>query len=163
MGKLPKIPLVSFLLLTATYGVFGWLYAAWVTDLAAKAKLWHGWLAPQSAFAISYGLGLLVIIWIIVFFTSPMSLLTLGMDNWLRADAKALFAIALSIVIFALVVEYPIFLTRSLILSATAILFRLDLQTVGCSHTLARYLLVFLSIVLFAGGVFFFHLYGVDL
>ena len=158
MGRLPKIPLVSFLLLTATYGVFGWLYATWVAELATEAKLWHGWLVPSFAFAISYGLGLLAIILIIVFFTSPMSLLTLGMDNWLRADAKAIFAIAASIIIFALVVEYPIFLTRSLIMSATAILFRLDLQTFGCSHTLARYLLIFLSIVLFAGGVFLFHL-----
>ena len=161
MGWLKKVPKISLFLLIATYGVFGWLYSSWIVKLAIEEQLWNRWVTPSIALAIFYGLGLLCIITVIVFFTAPMTLFTLGMENWFRADAKALFAIAVSIVIFTLIIEYPVVLTRFLILSAAAMLFRLDLRTVGCPNKIAQLILIVLSLIAFALGVLIFNFYGV--
>ncbi|VEP16462.1 conserved membrane hypothetical protein [Hyella patelloides LEGE 07179] len=164
MDWFKKIPRISPILLIATHGVFGWLYGSWVIEeLATKARLWYAWVTPSTALAISYGLGLLSIILVILFFTTPITLITLGMDNWFRADAKALFTIIVSIVLFAIIIEYPVVLIRFLILSAAAMLFRLDLQTAGCSHKIAQVILIVLGLTAFTIGMLLFKFYGKSL
>ena len=161
MDWFKKIPRISPILLIATHGVFGWLYGSWVMEeLATKARFWYGWATPSTALAISYGLGLLSIILVIVFFTTPISLITLGMDNWFRADAKALFTILISILLFAIIVEYPVILIRFLILSAAAMLFRLDLRTAGYSRKTAQVVVVVIGLTAFTMGMLLFNFYG---
>ena len=156
-----KIPKVSLLLLIATYGVFGWLYGSWMMRFAIKLQLGYQWVNPITAHSLAYSIGLLCIFSIIIFFTAPISLFTLGMDSWFRIDAKAFLAIAISIMMFAVVIEHPVALTRFLILSAAAILFRLDLQTSGCPKTKARIVVIILSSIAFTAGVRLFYAYGI--
>ena len=153
MDWLGKIPKISFLLLIATYGVFGWLYGSWVIELANETELWFRWTEISIALGISYGLGLLFIGSIAIFCNAPLSLLTLGMSNWFKFDAKAIFAIATSVVVFAIVVEYPAILGRFLVLSSAAILFRLDLQAVGRSHRVSQAILIVISTIAFTTGM----------
>lgn len=155
MGWLKKFPRLSSILLIATYGVFGWIYGSWTVELATDVRLWYGLVRLSIASAISYGLGLCLILIIIIFFTAPTTIFTLGMASWFRLDAEAFIAIAASVVIFAFIVEYPIAFTRFLVLSATAMLFRLDLQTMGYSQNIAQVILIMLSLTAFTIGVLF--------
>lgn len=155
MGWLKKFPRLSSILLIATYGVFGWIYGSWIVELATDIRLWYGLVSLSIASAISYGLGLCLILIIIIFFTAPTTIFTLGMASWFRLDAEAFIAIAASVVIFAFIVEYPIAFTRFLVLSATAMLFRLDLQTMGYSQNIAQVILIMLSLTAFTIGVLF--------
>lgn len=156
-----KIPKVSFLLLIATYGVFGWLYSSWMMRFALQLQLRWERIAPITAHSIAYAIGLLAVLTIVLFFTAPMSLFTLGMDSWFRIDAKAFVAIAISIMMFAIVIEHPVALARFLILSAAAILFRLDLRTMGCPKIRARIILLTFSSIAFTVGVRLFYIYGI--
>ena len=149
-GKIPKI---SSFLLIATYGVFGWLYGSWIAELANKTKLWFQWAEVPIALGISYGLGLLFIGSIAVFCNAPINLLTLGMSNWFRFNTRAIFAIATSVIVFALVIEYPAIFGRFLVLSSAAILFRLDLQTIGCSYRISQTILIVLGAIAFTTGM----------
>lgn len=158
MTWLKKFPKVSFLLLMATYGVFGWLYGDWVVDLTTRKQLWHGWFRSSVASSISYGIGLFLIVIIVFSFTAPITLLTLGMDSWFKLDSKAIAMIALSITAFALIVEHPVALARFLILSAAATLFRFDLQTAGYSSKIAKWILIVLGAIAFIIGVLLFNL-----
>ena len=157
MGWLKKIPRISLLLLLLTYGVFGWLYSGWALPLATELSTKHELISPSIAQATLFGLGLLAIATAVSYVTSPISLLTLGMGNWFRADAKALVTIALSIVVFAIIIEHPMALTRFLILSSAAMLFRLDLQTSGCSQKSAQIIIIFVSAIAFSTGLLFFY------
>lgn len=158
MVWLKKFPKISSLLLVATYGVFGWIYGSWAVNLANRSQLWHKWFISSVASSISYGLGLLLIVIVIVSFTAPISLLTLGMDSWFKLDSKAVIAIALSIAICIIIVEHPTALVRFLILSAAATLFRFDLQTNGYSSKTAQLILIFLAAIAFTAGVLIFNL-----
>jgi hypothetical protein len=153
MARLKKFPKVSCLLLIATYGVFGWLYGDWIVELTNKEQLWHKWFIPSIALGISYGIGLLLIAIVVLFFTAPITLLTLGMDSWFKLDSKAIIAIAISIAICIIIVEHPVVLSRFLILSAAATLFRFDLQTAGYQYTRARWILIFVGAFSFMIGV----------
>lgn len=157
MGWLKKIPRISLFLLLLTYGVFGWLYSEWTLPLSAKLSAKHELVSPLIAQAALFSLGLLSISIAVSYFTSPISLLTLGMSNWFRADAKALLTIALSIVVFAIIIEHPVALTRFLILSSAAMLFRLDLQTSGCSQKSAQIIIIFVSAIAFSAGLLLFY------
>ena len=160
MGWLRKIPKISLFLLISTYGVFGWLYNSWAIELIIEEQILNRWFKPPVALAITYGLGVLCIICLILFFTTPITMLTLGMDNWFRADAGAFFAIAFSIFIFAILVKYPVIFSHFLVLSAAAMLFRLDLQTAGCPSRFAQFILIILSLIAFALGLAIFNFYG---
>lgn len=157
MNWLQKVPRLSLILLIATYGVFGWIYGSWTIELETEYRLWYGLVTPLIASAISYCLGLCLILIIIIFFTAPVALFTLGMSSWFKLDAQAFFAIAASMIIFAFVVEYPIAFTRFLILSAAAMLFRLDLQTTGYSHKIAQLILIVLGSISFSAGMLLFY------
>jgi len=157
MSWLKKIPRISLLLLLLTYGVFGWLYSKWALPFAAELGAKYELISPLIAQVAFFGLGLVSISIAVSYFTSPISLLTLGMSNWFRADAKALLTIALSIVIFAIIIEHPMALTRFLILSSAAILFRLDLQTSGCSQKSAQIIIIFVSSIAFSAGLLLFY------
>lgn len=157
MNWLQKVPKISSILLIATYGVFGWIYGSWTMELETEYRLWYGFFRTPIASAVSYGLGLCSIAIIIIFFTAPVAIFTLGMASWFKLDAKGFFTIAASVVIFALVVEYPIAFTRFLILSAAAMLFRLDLQTLGYSQNIAQVILIVLGAISFSAGMLLFY------
>ena len=160
MGWLKRIPRISLLLILLTYGMFGWLYSEWALPLADKLDAKHELISPLIAQITLFGLGLLSISFAVSYFTSPISLLTLGMSNWFRADAKALLTIALSIVVFAVIIEHPVILTRFLILSSAAMLFRLDLQTSGCPQKSAQIIIILMSAIAFSAGLLFFYIYS---
>ncbi len=157
MALLSKIPKLSLILLIAIYGVFGWLYGGLVREAIALVGSRYRWLTPLLTEVICYLAGLIAIIILIVYFTTPITLLTLGMGNWFRADARAIVSIAISIIIFALIIEYPAILSRFLILSAAAMLFRLDLHTLGYSRTISHLILISFSLLSFSGGILFFN------
>ena len=112
MGWLNKIPKLSLILLIAIYGVFGWLYGEWMQLITGNFTPTYQWLSSLTTEIIAYAVGLVAIVVVITYFTTPINLLTLGMGNWFRADAKAVFSIAISIIIFALVIEFPAMLSR---------------------------------------------------
>jgi hypothetical protein len=157
MNWLQKVPKISSILLIAIYGVFGWIYGSWTIELATDVRLWYGLVRLSIASAISYGLGLCLILIIIIFFTAPVAIFTLGMSGWFKLDFQALGAIAASIIIFALIVEYPIAFTHFLVLSAAAMLLRLDLQTMGYSHNIVQLILIILSAISFTVGMLLFY------
>jgi hypothetical protein len=153
MAWLKRFPKISSLLMIATYGVFGWIYGALVRDLIAQEQLWHKWFISSVALGISYGIGLLSIIIIVLFFTAPITLLTLGMNHWLKLNSRALLAITLSLAAFIIIVEHPIALARFLILSAAATLFRFDLQLAGYSYKITHIIITLCSAIAFTIGV----------
>lgn len=162
MGWFKKIPKLSLLLLIATYGVFGWLYSVWSSETLVLLSPRYPWLAARfftfiTYDTVSFAVGAIAIITLVTCFTAPIALLTLGMNNWLRFDAKAVASIAITIAIFALVVEYPAVLVRLLVLSAAAMLFSLDMQTLGYSKRMSRVILLFLCLVSFTSGVLLYH------
>jgi hypothetical protein len=153
MARLKKFPKISSLLMIATYGVFGWIYGALVGELITQEQLWHKWFIPSVAIGISYGVGLLSIITIVLFFTAPITLLTLGMNHWFKLDSRALLAITLSLAAFILIIEHPVILSRFLILSAAATLFRFDLQLAGYSNKITQVILTLFSAIAFTIGI----------
>jgi hypothetical protein len=153
MAWLKKFPKISSLLMIATYGVFGLIYGALVRDFIVREQLWHKWFIPSVAIGISYGIGLLLIIIIVLFFTAPITLLTLGMNHWLKLDSRALLAITFSLAVFIIIVEHPVALARFLILSAAATLLRFDLQLAGYSYKITQVILTLFSAIAFTVGV----------
>ncbi len=157
MSWLKKIPKLSLILLGAIYGVFGWLYGDWAKEAIALLELRHQWLTPLVTEVIYYLAGLIAIVILLIYFTTPMTLLTLGMGNWFRADAKAIASIAVSIIVFALIIEYPAMLSRFLVLAAAAMLFRLDLHILGYPKAISNLILIGCSLLSFTGGVLLYN------
>ena len=141
MAWLRKIPGVSLFLLLLTYGVEGWLYSSWVANFLEKSDLWIE-LAQRTRFSILYGIAITTILFCVVVFTAPMSLIAISLDNWLKSDTRAFLSIFLGAFAFTIIVQRVDYFARFLIFTACALLLKLDLQLIGLNRWLCTLVLI---------------------
>ena len=155
-----KFPWISLIMLIATYGISGWLYADWSQDIIIEGKLWFWTIEPMIAASIIYGLAVFGIVVISNIVNTPFESLTMGLGGWLQSEAKAVMSIFFGALAFALIVQRFHYFVRFLGLLAAFLLFKLDFQTAGYSAKLSRFILILFSLGGFASGVASFYSWG---
>ena len=151
---------ISITLLLMTYGVFGWLYASWVMKMIEDEGILHQVLETQTTLAILYGVGTIWILLIAIIFTAPVALMKISLNNWLKSDMKAFLSIFFGALAFALIVQWLNYFARFFVLLASAILVKLDLQTLGLSRWLSQFFLAVMCLGSFFGGIVAFNYWG---
>lgn len=157
MSWIKKIPWLSLTILLLTYGTFGWIYGSWGIELIEQTT-WLGELEDHIANSIIYGIGIVAVLFIALIFTAPISLITLGVDNWLKSDSRAFLSIFLGAFAFAVIVQRVDYFARFLILISAALLVKLDLQLAGCKTWLSFFILTIFCLLGFIGGILAFYL-----
>jgi len=153
----PGVSLIlSLLLLLLTYGAEGWIYGSWIRQFVAENDILDRLLA-STQISILYGIAAISIMLMVVGFSSPVSLMTVGLDRWLKSDTRAFLSIFIGAFAFALIVQRIDFFARFLVLVAAVFLGKLDLQLVGCSRWLCSLILVLLCWFGFTGGILAFY------
>lgn len=152
MVWLRKIPGVSLILLLLTYGAEGWIYGSWVSRILAEGNLLSQ-INQQYRFSALYGVAVAAIIFFVVVFTSPTSLITVGLDNWLKSDTRAFISIFIGAFSFAIIVQRVDYFARFLVLASAAFLLKLDLQLIGYSRWTCSLILAILCSLGFSGGI----------
>ncbi len=154
---------ISTTLLLMTYGVFGWFHASWVTkileDEGIKNIIFQV-LEPEIRLVLLYGIGAIYIIAIAIVFTSPITLMAMSLNKWLKSDIRAFFLVFLGAFAFALIVQRLDFFATFLMLLANAILVKLDLQTLGLSRWLSYCVLAIMCLGSFFSGIIAFYYWG---
>lgn len=145
----------STLLLLLTYGVEGWMYGWWMNRILEQAVLIQ--LAQPTRWSILYCAAVVGILLLVILFSSPVSLMTDGLDNWLRSDTRAFLSIFIGAFAFAILVQRVDYFVRFLILVSAVFLVKLDLQLVGCSRWLCTVILAVLCWFGFTGGILTFY------
>ena len=158
MAWLRKIPGISLLLLLLTYAAEGWIYASWVTVRLEEGVLLSR-LQEQFRFSVLYGVAVAAIVFFVVIFTSPTSLVTVGLDSWLKSDTRAFLSIFIGAFAFAIIVQRIDYFARFLVLAAAAFLLKLDLQLVGYSRWFCSIILAFVCWLGFSGGILAFYIW----
>lgn len=149
--------LFSLLLLLATYGTEGWLYGAWIQDFTPN---FLAAMTESSRFALLYGVAVAGIILLVVTFTSPVSLVTLCLDSWLKSDTRAFLSIFFGAFAFAISVQRIDYFARFLVSIAAIFLLKLDLQLLGWNRWLCTLILNILCWFGFSGGILAFYRWG---
>lgn len=153
----PKFSLIfSLLLLLLTYGAEGWIYGSWIFKFV-EAESFLSKLVQSAQISILYGSAVIGIMFLVVIFTSPVSLVTVGLDRWLKSDTRAFLSIFIGAFTFAIVVQRVDFFGRFLVLVAAVFLGKLDLQLIGISRWLCSLILVLLCWFGFSGGILAFY------
>ena len=160
MRWLKKFPWISLILLVATYGVSGWLYAEWSHQMIIEGRLWHWTMESAIAAVIIHGFAVFVIFAIASIINTPFESLTMGLGGWLKSEAKAMMSIFLGAFAFALIVQRFHHFIRFLVLFAAFLLFKLDFRTAGYSEKISRIILILFSLGGFASGVALFYSWG---
>ena len=156
MAWLRKIPGLSLILLLLTYAAEGWIYASWVT-LILEETTFFSQLNESYRFSAFYGLAVAAIVFFVFLFTSPTSLITVGLDNWLKSDTRAFISIFIGAFAFAIIVQRVDYFARFLVLAGAAFLLKLDLQLLGYSRWFCSIILAFLCWLGFSGGILAFY------
>ncbi|MEM8831789.1 MAG: hypothetical protein AAGE96_20880 [Cyanobacteria bacterium P01_G01_bin.19] len=156
---LRKIPGLSLFLLLLTYGVEGWLYGSWAT-VFLKQSSFYASLAEQTRFSILYGIAISAILLCVIIATSPISLVALSLDNWLKSDSRAFFSIFLGAFAFTIIVQRVDYFARFLVFLASALLLKLDLQLLGFNRWLCTLVLIVLCWLGFTGGILAFYVWS---
>lgn len=156
MAWLKKFPGISLFLLLLTYGVEGWLYGSWGTKFLEKSDLLIE-LAERTRFGILYGVAITTIIFCVVIFTAPISLVAISLDNWLKSDTRAFLSIFLGAFAFTMIVQKVDYFARFLVFTACALLFKLDLQLIGFNRWLCTLILIVFCWLGFTGGILAFY------
>ncbi|MEL6493992.1 MAG: hypothetical protein AAFQ41_02570 [Cyanobacteria bacterium J06623_7] len=146
----------SLLLLLLTYGAEGWLYGTWMNRLVTTEDILLRY-AVATRVSILYGGAVVGIMLLVIIFTSPVSLVTVGLDNWLKSDTRAFLSIFIGAFAFAIVVQRVDYFARFLVLIAAVFLGKLDLQLLGCNRWLCSLILVILCWFGFTGGILAFY------
>ena len=146
----------SLLLLLLTYTVEGWLYGSWIDNFIQIENILFRYPEPIR-WIILYALAIIGITLLVVIFISPVSLMTAGLDNWLRSDTRAFLSIFLGAFAFAIFVQRVDYFTRLLVLIAAVFLGKLDLQLMGYSRWLSSVILVIFCWFGFTGGILAFY------
>ena len=146
----------SLLLLLLTYGVEGWLYGSWINNLIETENILLEY-SEATRWGILYGVAVVGIMLLVVIFTSPVSLMTVGLDNWLKSDTRAFLSIFIGAFAFAMIVQRVDYFARFLVLVAAVFLGKLDLQLMGYSRWLSSVILVFFCWFGFTGGILAFY------
>ncbi len=151
---------IAITLLLMTYGVFGWLYASWVMKMIEDEGIRHQVLETQTTLAILYGVGTIWVLLIAIIFTAPVALMKISLNNWLKSEMKAFLSIFFGALAFAIIVQWLNYFARLFVLLASAILVKLDLQTLGLSRWLSQFLLAVMCLGSFFGGIIAFNYWG---
>ena len=147
--------ILSLLLLLLTYGVEGWIYGLWMERFLEREMLLQ--FAEPTRLSILYTAAIVGIVLLVIFFTSPVSLMTVGLNGWLRSDTRAFLSIFLGAFAFAILVQRVDYFARFLVLLSAVFLLKLDLQLIGCSRWLCSFILVILCWLGFTGGILTFY------
>lgn len=142
--------LFSLLLLLVTYGAEGWIYGSWIKGLPEN---FLGLATELTRFGILYGVAVAGILLLVVVFTSPVSLMTVGLDNWLKSDTRAFLSIFIGAFAFAILVQRVDYFARLLILISAVFLLKLDLQLQGYNRWLCSFILMILCCLGFSAGI----------
>jgi hypothetical protein len=146
----------SLILLLLTYAAEGWMYGAWTTKQLESGILFTQ-LTEQMRLGIFYTTAIAAISFFVIIFTSPISLFTISLNGWLKSDTRAFLSIFIGAFAVALVVQRIDFFARFLVLTAAALLFKLDLQLSGCNRWLCSLILIILCWLGFTGGILAFY------
>lgn len=147
--------ILSLMLSLLTYGIEGWLYGLWMNRAVKYGLLSR--FAETTSLSILYSVAIAGIVLLIVLFTSPVSLLTVGLNGWLRSDTRAFLSIFIAAFAFAILVQRVDYFARFLVLIAAIFLVKLDLQLVGCNRWLCTLILAILCWFGFTGGILAFY------
>ncbi|NJK56458.1 MAG: hypothetical protein HC939_10895 [Pleurocapsa sp. SU_5_0] len=154
----PRFSLVfSLLLLVLTYAVEGFLYGPWIYKLIEKKSFLTYIVEDSVRIMILYGGAVLGISLVVILLTSPVLLITIGLNNWLKSDTRSFLSIFLAAFAFAIIVQRIDLFARFLVLIAAVFLGKLDLQLVGFSRWLSSVILVVLCCFGFTGGILAFY------
>ena len=149
----PRFSLIfSLLLLLFTYGAVGWLYCSWIHQFVIEKNLFPH-LAIPTQISLFYGAAAISIMLMVVIFTSPVSLLTVGLNRWLKSDTRAFLSIFIGAFTFAMIVQRVDIFARFLVMVCAVFLGKLDFQLMGCSRWLCSLILVILCWLGFTGGI----------
>ena len=146
---------LSLPLLLLTYGVEGWLYGSWIDRVLKQDLLTQ--LVEPARIGLLYVVAVIGISLVVVVFTSPMSLMTVGLDSWLKSDTRAFLSIFLGAFAFAIIVQRVDYFARFLVLVSAIFLGKLDLQLAGLSRWFCSVVLVILCWLGFTGGILAFY------
>jgi len=153
----PRFSLVfSLLLLLLTYGAEGLLYGAWMQGLVRQESFLTNFI-ESTRLSILYGASLLGIMLLVVMFTSPVFLLTVGLSSWLKSDTRTLISVLLGAFAFAIIVQRVDYFGRLLVLVSAVFLGKLDLQLAGCNRWVCSLILILLCWFGFTGGILAFY------
>ena len=147
--------ILSLILLLSTYSVEGWLYGSWTNRLSERGILTQ--YADITRVSILYGIAIAGIVLLVVLFTSPFSLMTVGLNRWLGSDSRAFLSIFIAAFAFAILVQRVDYFARFLVSVAAVFLVKLDLQLLGCSRGLCSLILAILCWLGFTGGILTFY------
>ncbi|BAZ46141.1 hypothetical protein NIES4102_31700 [Chondrocystis sp. NIES-4102] len=147
---------VSFVLFVLTYAAEGWMYAAWIHRLSEQGSLLLQ-LGEDIRIIVSYITALFLISFFVIVFTSPISLFTFSVNGWIKSDTTAFLSIFIGAFAFAIIVQRIDFFARFLVLTAAALLFKLDLQLLGCQRWLCSIILIIFGCLGFTSGILAFH------
>ncbi|MGL6341231.1 MAG: hypothetical protein ACRC80_19080 [Waterburya sp.] len=146
----------SLILLLLTYAAEGWMYGAWITKQLEEGVLLTQ-LTEQMRLGIFYITAIAAISFFVIIFTSPISLFTIGLNGWLKSDTRAFLSIFVGAFAVTMVFQWVDFFARFLVLTAAALLFKLDLQLSGCNRWLCSLILIILCWLGFTGGILAFY------
>jgi len=157
LRKTSRLSLIfSLLLLLLTYGAEGWMYGSWINRILKQENILN-FVTELSRWGILYGAAVTGIVLLVFIFTSPVSLMTVGLNNWLKSDSRAFISIFLGAFTFAILVQRVDYFARLLVLIAAVFLVKLDLQLLGCSRWLCSLILAILCWFGFSGGILAFY------
>ncbi|WP_019509523.1 hypothetical protein [Pleurocapsa sp. PCC 7319] len=159
MAWLKKIPGLSLIILLLTYGVEGWIYGSWATRLLEQEEIFSQ-LTELTRFSILYGIAVAIILFFVIIFTAPISLIAISLDGWLKSDGRAFLSIFIGAFTFTIIVQRVDYFVRFLVLAAAALLVKLDLQLVGCNRWLCSLILMLFCWLGFTGGTLAFYNWG---
>lgn len=153
----PQFSLVfSLLLLFITYGAEGWMYGSWTYKLLEQESVLNNFV-ESTRISIIYGVAIVGIAFLVIMFTSPVFLLTVGLNNWLKSATRSWLSILIGAFVVTMIVQRIDFFARFLILISAIFLGKLDLQLLGCSRGVCSVILVLLCWLGFIGGILAFY------
>ena len=153
----PRFSLIfSLLLLLLTYCVEGWLYGSWIAN-TIELQTFLTQFTPLTRIGILYISAVVGISLLVIIFTSPVSLMTVGLNSWLKSDIRAFLSIFIGAFTFAIIVQRVDYFIRFMVLMAAVFLGKLDLQLVGIDRWISSIILVFLCWFGFTGGILAFY------
>jgi hypothetical protein len=154
----PRFSLVfSLLLLLITYSAEGWMYGPWIYKIVHQESILTYFVEESVRITILYAAAVVGITFFVLLFTSPVLLMTVGLNKWLKSDTRAFLSVFIGAFAFAIIVQRVDFFARFLILISAVFLAKLDLQLVGCSRWLCSLILVLLCWLGFTGGILAFY------
>ena len=154
-----KIPWLSLSIMAMAYGAFGWIYASWSLRFIDQGKLFYWVLEKNIITILLSGLGVAWILLIALAFTAPVALMTVSIGKWIGSDFGAFMSIILGAMAFALIVQRLDLFAKFFVLLASALLFRLDLKTIGLKPWISLLVIGCFCLLSFSGGIFAYAIY----